>query len=117
YPAFPLSSANMTTLLLDGEFRSFARELRVALIPTVESLYLALVTLLAVVALVFNRRNLYCYLFWALILYFALLTGSVAYSRFRLPLAPFLFLSGSFGATIVWQKGKQFLNRFFSLSL
>lgn len=116
YPAFSLSNANMTTLLLKGEFTAFFKELRVSFIPTVESLYLFVITILAFLALLFNRRNFFCYLFWALILYFALLTGSVAYSRFRLPFAPFLFLLGSFGATIVWQKGRELFGRFFNFT-
>ena len=104
YPAFQLSTANMTTLLLKGQFGAFFQELKISFWPTCESFVLLIVTMFAAVALFSKKHRGLTVFFWILILYFSLLTGSVAYARFRLPISPFLFLLAPVGATMLWRK-------------
>jgi len=55
-------------------------------------------------AIFLSKKNYgFCILFFVIILYFSLLTGSVAYARFRIPITPYLFLLGVFGVTILWR--------------
>lgn len=108
YQAYTLNTGNMTTLLLQGRIAELLREVKVSFAPTLESLYLLLVSLLALVPVIFSKtKRIFTGLFFVLVAYFSLLTGSVAYARFRLPVAPFLFLLAAFGATIVWRVIRQ----------
>ncbi len=105
YEAFKLNKGNMTTLLLDNKFGDFWNELKASFVTTFESFYLFAVCLFALIPCFrFRKHFLFLSWFWILILYFALLTGSVAYARFRIPLAPFLFILGSSGVIIAYEK-------------
>jgi 4-amino-4-deoxy-L-arabinose transferase-like glycosyltransferase len=111
YPVYSTSNANLTTFILHGEAKSFFVELWKFPITTLEMLFLAGILGLSFLSLFCKKERFFILLFWALILYFSLLTGSVAYSRFRLPVAPFLFLLATFSATIVWRLASSYVKR------
>lgn len=109
---FDFSTANMTNLLLHGKFAEFFGELKRSFLITAEMIFLFLVSICAIIAFARKRTRTAVFFFWIIILYFSLLTGPAAYARFRLPIAPFLFLLAVFGATIVWRSAERILPKF-----
>ncbi len=93
---FKVSNANMTNYLLKGQFRAFLGELWAYPLVTLEQLFWLILTIFAFLAVFIKKSRSFTVASIIIILYFALLTGSVAYARFRLPAAPFLFLLASF---------------------
>lgn len=106
-PIFPVSNANLTNLLLHGQFRAFLADLKGSGLVTAEELFWLIVFFLMFVPLFAKERRAETALFLVLIFYFALLTGSVAYPRFRLPAAPFMFLLAVDGAFLVYFFAKE----------
>lgn len=102
-PVFSAGNANLTNLLLHREWKSFFEEASKVPAVFVEELILFLVLLFSFVPLFARRTRLFAVLSLCLIFYFALLTGSVAYSRFRIPASPFLFLSMAAGIAIIYK--------------
>ncbi len=90
--ALPTNGGNMTDLLFHGKFRQFAREIQVQPFVTLEEIYWAIVFVSMLISVVFSKNKFYAISFFILVLYFALLTGSIAYSRFRLPALPFMLI-------------------------
>lgn len=88
--------ANMSDLLVHMKFKEFFLELLKNPFIVAEELGLAIICFLAILAISFRKNRGYTILLLGLIFYFALLTGTVAYSRFRLPIAPLLFLLSLF---------------------
>ncbi len=99
---FIIPASNLTNILLHGHPHEFFLELRHYPVLTLEEIFWTCVLLLSLVPLVPKEGRFHAVLFLALVFYFALLTGVVAYPRFRLPAAPFLFLLASQGAVIVY---------------
>ncbi|MEK7575037.1 MAG: glycosyltransferase family 39 protein [Patescibacteria group bacterium] len=99
YEAYKINGGNMTNLLAGARFKEFWSELQIQPVVTLEQLFWLLISSLAFVGAVFSGRkyHVYAILFVVLIFYFAVLTGPLAYSRFRLPSAPFLFLFAAYG--------------------
>src|SRR3989344_9488787 len=108
YRVFDISSSNKRNLLGKGDFRALFAELRAHPVVFGEELALLFIAILAFSAIFLKRTRPFVLLFLFIILYFALLTGAVAYARLRMPVEPFLFLlaAASFSATIglLWNK-------------
>ncbi len=101
--AFSTIKENMTGLLLKGKFGEVVRSVRAHPMIGAEQIILAAFWLLAVLSLfvAYKRKEFFkVFLLWIIILYFALLTGPVAYSRYRLPATPFLFLLATYAIVI-----------------
>lgn len=90
------SPGSMTDLLVHFKFKMLASELMKNPWVLIEEIGLAIIALLALASIFFSKNRSYTILFIGIILYFSLLTGTVAYSRFRMPIAPFLFLLALF---------------------
>lgn len=99
YSVYETSNLNLTNFLMRGQFGEFLGVLRGQLLITLEQIGLVLVFVLTVVPLVLysGPKRFYILLFLALIFYLALPTVPVAYSRFRIPAAPLIFLLASAG--------------------
>ncbi|MBU6390563.1 hypothetical protein KGQ31_03390, partial [Patescibacteria group bacterium] len=108
---FIIPASNLTNILLHGHLHEFFLELRHYPVLTLEEIFWTCVLLLSLVPLVPKEGRFHAVLFLALVFYFALLTGVVAYPRFRLPAAPFLFLLASQGAVIVYHAVAKFITR------
>lgn len=76
----------------------FLNAARSAAPPALEVLWWVAVSALALAATVFCRKNFAVTLFTALVLYFAVLTGPMAMSRYRVPAEPYLLTLAAFGA-------------------
>ncbi len=102
YEAYPTNNGNLTSLLSQGRVNDFLSELRVQPFVTLEQIYWAIVSILSVISLVVARgeNRKFVFVCVALVLYYALLTGPMAYSRFRLPAEPFLYLLATSGLVI-----------------
>ncbi|MDO8590938.1 MAG: glycosyltransferase family 39 protein [bacterium] len=113
YEAYRTNTGNLTNLLSKGRVGEFFKELSVQPLVTFEQFLWFCLFVLMLMGIVFSDKDNrpYVFAFTALILYFAALTGPMAYSRFRLPAAPFIFLLASFGASVAYKAGRNFLNR------
>lgn len=99
----PVIKENMTSLLLKGDSKGIEKALMQSPLIVVEQVLLASLWVAAFFALylAYLRRTVpKTALLWLIILYFALLTGPVAYSRYRLPATPFLFILVSYAIVI-----------------
>jgi hypothetical protein len=101
-PVLIFSRANMTDLLIHLDITALFREVVKNPLVMAEEIGLALICLFAFLAIFFKRNRPYTILLLCIIIYFAFLTGTVAYSRFRLPIAPFLFLLASCSIREFW---------------
>jgi 4-amino-4-deoxy-L-arabinose transferase-like glycosyltransferase len=81
---------NLTSLLLHGNISGTIQALKQNIVVTIEQLVWALSLLFATVAVIVHREKIFVWLAVVLILYFAVLTGPVSYSRYRIPAEPFL---------------------------
>ncbi len=85
--------AMQLNLLVHGKFSALLRELKNNILFSLESMIWLLLTLTALVSIIFIKENKFLIaLFLILIFYFAILTGPVSYSRYRLPAEPFMLL-------------------------
>ncbi len=111
YKAYDTNSGNMTTLLSHGRLKEFFSELTVSPLVSFEEIFWICISLLAFLGFVFSKDKRYSVFFVAMIFYFAILTGPMAYSRYRLPATPFIFLLASFGASVVLGRCRNFSGR------
>ena len=107
---FSFSKSNMTNLLLRGQFFNFFSALKDNFVVFAEETAWFLITVFSLLALFSKKHRLWTIFFLASIAYFAVLTGPIAYARFRLPASPFLFLLASFGVTVAWRAGHNFFS-------
>lgn len=70
----------------------------------VENTLWALVTLLALVGLFFSRNLRQARMFFAIVLYFAVVTGPIAHARYRMPVEPLLLMGAFATALYLWEK-------------
>lgn len=108
---FEINSVNMTDLLGKGEIGELFSELKKTPWITLEQVFWLAVFGFAVIAVLsgkFNRLN--SLVLFLTVLYFAVLTGPVAYARFRLPATPFLLLLAVAGflasMDFIWRRRK-----------
>lgn len=101
---FKFSQPNMTNLLSEGRFGEMFAALRANAAVFAEETFWLLVAVLSLAGLFSRRRFFFTLLALAIIAYFAVLTGPIAYARFRLPASPFLFLLALSGAEIIWRR-------------
>jgi hypothetical protein len=103
YEAFSTVQENMTGLLLHGKLSELLTVVRSHHAIAAEQIILCGLWLLALLSLSigYKRKDFFkVFLLWIVILYFTVLTGPVAYSRYRLPASPFLFLLASYAIVI-----------------
>jgi len=94
----PNPGVNFTDLILKGNVKNLITQLSGQLVYSLEKLCWLVIFILVLGAWWLNKKQrLYIGLFWAIILYFAILTGPVSYSRYRLPVTPFLFIMAVLG--------------------
>lgn len=110
YRAFETNTGNLTTLFFHGRFGEFLSELRVSPLVTIEQIFWFVIAILATIGVLFSRKShrVSAMCLGGLVLYFAILTGPMAYSRFRLPAAPFLFLLAAVGVTVLGRAVSKF---------
>ncbi len=99
----PTIKENLTSLLLSGKIGSVFKIVSENPVIGAEQIILGALWLLALLSVYisYKRKELSkILLLWVVILYFALLTGPVAYSRYRLPATPFLFLLATYAIVI-----------------
>ena len=72
-----------------------------------EMLFWALASLLALLALVFRRRDFTILLFVVLVAYFAVLTGPMAMARYRVPAEPYLLILAAVGLYALMERVKE----------
>jgi hypothetical protein len=105
---FATNNVNMTGLIMKRDWHGLFSALKKFPLLTGEQLLLALAGLFGLLALLRKESHFATFLFLAIIAYFALLTGPVAYARFRTPFEPFWFVLAAvgFSASIgrVWQR-------------
>jgi 4-amino-4-deoxy-L-arabinose transferase-like glycosyltransferase len=95
---FKYSDANLTNLLAEGNYKALLAEMKKSFATSAEQFVWLGLLLLAVPALVFGKGYRLNVLFLILfVAYFAVLTGPVAYARFRMPVEPFIMLLAVFG--------------------
>ncbi len=100
---FPTIQENLTGLLLSGKIGKVFHIVKENPMIGAEQVILLGLWLLALLSLAVARKRKELFkvlLFWIIILYFAVLTGPVAYSRYRLPATPFLFLLASYAIVV-----------------
>lgn len=103
----PIVRENMTNLLLHRDFAGMFWAASQSPLIAIEQILLGMLFILAIGAIIFayRRRQLSVISFlWMMVLYFAFLTGPVAYSRYRQPATPFLFLLATYAIVIRSQK-------------
>ncbi len=94
--------AILSDLFAKGQFVDmFGVIMKSAWYITFERILWLVILFLSFVPLLFKKQRLYAVLFLSLIFYFALLTGPVAYARYRLPAEPFMFLLASIGGAMI----------------
>jgi 4-amino-4-deoxy-L-arabinose transferase-like glycosyltransferase len=101
-----LQQKNISTLLLRGQVGEALRELAKNPITFIEQLLWMLVCVLLVYGAVrasWSPFALYGWMFFLLIISFAILTGPVAYSRFRIPVEPLMFALAIVGSRYLVQ--------------
>ncbi len=105
---FPQKSVNLTNLLLRGDVAGVVHYLRANPVSTTEQIILCALLLLAFIALLGRVRFREITFLFLIVLYFAAVTGPVAYARFRIPASPFLFILASAGffasMRLLWRK-------------
>ncbi|MFA6339056.1 MAG: glycosyltransferase family 39 protein [Candidatus Paceibacterota bacterium] len=92
YKAYETSNSNLTNFLMRGQFKNFFNVIKGQALITIEQLFWVFVFILMFVPLWIKEKRFYTLLLLALIFYLALPTVPVAYSRFRIPAAPFMFI-------------------------
>ena len=97
YELFQTNHGNMTDFLFHAKLAQFVDELRVEPLVTFEEIYLVFVFIFMIIAVVLSKNKPYVFSFTVITFYFAILTGSVAYSRYRIPALPFMLLTASYG--------------------
>ncbi len=101
YPYHPTDNSNLTNFLMRGQFSAFFGVLGSQLLVTLEELFWVVIFLLMFVPLIPRKTRTCAVFFLGLIFYLALPTPPVAYSRFRIPAAPYMFLLATEGALIL----------------
>ncbi len=103
YNTFQVTTVNMTNLLFRRQIKEFMSALKSAPLIALENFSWLFIATFAFIPTFFSQKNRWLMLmFLFIIFYFAILTGPVAYSRFRLPASPFLFLLAAGGFLIIW---------------
>lgn len=98
---------NFLSLLASGNFREVFSQLRKNIFVTLESLFILLVSVLAI-SLVFLYKKKVSILMALIILSLAFLTGPVANARYRLPVVGFIYLSAAASVNLITQRLKKY---------
>lgn len=104
FETFNTNGGNMTDLILHARLGQFIEEIKVQPWVTLEEVYWVLVVIFMLVAVLFSKNRVYVLSFAIIVVYFAVATGSVAYSRYRLPALPFMLLLACQGFMILKNK-------------
>ncbi len=92
YTVYATSNANLTDFLLHRDFAGFLGVLKSQLLISLEQIFWVAVFLLMFVPFTDKKRRPYVILMLGLIFYLALPTVPVAYSRFKVPAAPYMYM-------------------------
>lgn len=103
---FPIVTENVSTLFLKGAFVSAFAALRANPYTFVDQLWWIGICALSLYGAIRRRKQRITWCCVAFILYFALLTGPVSYSRYRLPAEPFMFILAVMGAASLYQDSR-----------
>ncbi|MBI5140486.1 MAG: glycosyltransferase family 39 protein [Candidatus Vogelbacteria bacterium] len=101
YKVYETSNENLTNFLMRGQFQQFFNVLRGQIFITTEHILLTIIFVLMFVPLLKRDKRIFVLLLLGIILYLALPTPPVAYSRFRIPAAPYMFILASLGFLMV----------------
>ena len=93
----PKITVEASNLLLSGKLSVLWERFIADPLVALERLFWLAVWIAAIFSWRSFKERRWFFLFWIMIIYFALLTGPVSYSRYRLPAEPFLFLLASAG--------------------
>jgi len=77
----------------------------------VENFFWLFVTIFAFLGLWFSTNKRLMRMFWAMILYFAVVTGPIAHARYRIPVEPLLLISAFGSASVLWSKYGDYVKR------
>ena len=94
---FAHKQANLSTRIINNEWGAVYRELIDRGGIFFEHIFWLCIVFLSVYAVIKSPYKSGVILFFVLVVYFAILTGPVSYSRYRLPAIPFLFLLATAG--------------------
>lgn len=97
---------SLVNSILDGRIKDVGRWFYENLIYIPESLFLLAMLVLGIYWSIIEKSN-YPKLFLGLIIMLALITGQLSNPRYRIPVLPFIYLSGMAGASVLLNKYKK----------
>lgn len=100
------NSIDFSGLIMRGEYKSALKGLAATPWITLEKVGWLLIVILAFCSVFLKKNRLQIFIFLCLIIYFALITGSIAYARYRLVATPFIFILASLSAVFIFEKIK-----------
>ena len=108
---------NISSLIVNGEFKELSEQLSKSkinvilfVIGVLSWIIINLLALIGLIRLLFHsprKRFYFVVLSTMLILYFSMVTGPIANSRYRLPFEPFIFILASYGFYYILAKIKK----------
>ncbi len=101
YEVYKTNNENLTNYLMRGQFKKFSGVIGGQILITLEQIFWVIIFILMFIPLFKKDNRIYVLLLFGLILYLALPTVPVAYSRFRIPAAPYMFVLASCGFLLV----------------
>lgn len=97
---------NISNIIMRGEYSKLYKIIISEWYYFAERAFWAILIILSVISVYFvrkeNFRNIFI-LFVSIIIYFTFLTGPVSYSRYRIPIIPFIFITSSYSAFIIYK--------------
>ncbi|KKP80617.1 MAG: hypothetical protein UR80_C0024G0004 [Parcubacteria group bacterium GW2011_GWB1_35_5] len=73
----------------------------------VENFFWLIITVFAFLGMWFSKNKRLIRMFWAIIMYFALVTGPIAHARYRIPIEPLLLISAFSSVFFIWSNYRE----------
>lgn len=101
YTVYETNNSNLTNFLMKGQIGEFFKVLKGQFIITAEQIFWVIIFLSMFVPILDKKRRIQTLLLLAVVFYLALPTVPVAYSRFRIPASPYMFILATAGVLIL----------------